>query len=209
MLLASPGLADTAATPCAVNAIACACYVCLVLILACIDGPMTVRDRINVDPSPFVKGRPTHQLQEINHEQSEARSPNTAELADHLYRSSAADGVRRAVHRPPDIEEQRRGPRQSGEGVQGPDHHHDGRDAGVLRLHLPRAARRVPRQAGARAHFDELVGRQEGARCAQGQRTQQGGSFGPVDRGVQQHLCAVGDAGGRLRRRRRRSRCSG
>ena len=39
------------------------------------------------------------------------------------------------------------GAREGGEGVQHPDDHHHGRDAGLLRLHLPRTARRVPRQA--------------------------------------------------------------
>ena len=68
-------------------------------------------------------------LKEITHDQSEARSPDTAELPAHLHRPAAADGVRRAVDRPPGAEEQRRRPRQGGEGVQDPDHHHHGRDA--------------------------------------------------------------------------------
>src|SRR5271169_2511133 len=88
-----------------------------------------------------------HQFQENTHDQSEARSPHAAELADHLYRSSAADGVRRAVHRPPDAQEQRRRPRQGSEGVQDPDHYHYGRNSELLRLHLSGAARGVPRQA--------------------------------------------------------------
>src|SRR5258705_2071260 len=92
------------------------------------------------------RGTPSrgHRPQEITHDQSEARSPHATELADHLYRSSAADGVRRAVHRPPDAEEQRRCPRQGSEGVQDPDHYHYGRNAELLRLYLSGAARGVP-----------------------------------------------------------------
>ena len=63
--------------------------------------------------------------------------------------------------------------------------------AELRRLRLSRAARCVPRQARARAHVDELVGRQEGARCAQGKQTQQGDRLGPVDGGVQQLMFAL------------------
>src|SRR5271155_2086696 len=110
--------------------------------------------RLRRDGYPKSRAHP----QEIRYGQSEARSPHAAELADHLYRSSAADGVRRAVHRPPDAEEQRRRPRQGSEGVQDPDHYHYGRDTELLRLQLSRTARRVPRQAAARAHLDEFLG---------------------------------------------------
>src|SRR5216684_2945173 len=51
----------------------------------------------------------------------------------------------------------------------------------LLRLHLSGAARRVPRQAGARTHVDELVGRQKGARGPQGQRANEGRGLGSVD----------------------------
>src|SRR6266850_4663551 len=37
--------------------------------------------------------------QEITRDQCEARSPHTVELANHLHRSPAADGVRRPVDR--------------------------------------------------------------------------------------------------------------
>src|SRR5712671_360724 len=82
----------------------------------------------------------THtQPQEIIYDQSETRSPHTAEHAGHLHRPPAADGVRGPVDRPPDAEEQRRGPRQGSEGVQNPDHHHHGHVAELRRLRLPRA----------------------------------------------------------------------
>src|SRR5258706_3236344 len=63
---------------------------------------------------------------EITRDQSEARSPHPVELANHLHRSPAADGVRRPVDRPPDAEEQRRRSRQASEAVQDPDYHPHG-----------------------------------------------------------------------------------
>ena len=103
-----------------------------------------------------------------------SRPSHPAEQPAHHHRPAAADGVRRAVDRPPDAEEQRRCARQVRQGLQGADHHHDGRDRELLRPHLSGAARRLPGQQDPRTHLDELLGRPERARRAGRQRAQEG-----------------------------------
>ena len=125
---------------------------------------------------------------------------DAAKLPGSHHRPAAADGVRRAVDRSPDAEEQRRGARQIGEGVRRSDDDHDGRDRRLLRSHLPGAAGRIPGPQDRRAHVDEFLGRPERARCARRrQAARSSWSSRALDRGVQLDVRARRHERGRLR----------
>ena len=102
-----------------------------------------------------------------------------------LHRPAAADGVRRAVDRPADAEEQRRRARQGRQGVRRADHDHHGGDRELLRPHLSGAAGGLSGAQHPRAHVDELLGRPERARRARRQRRKKIVVVGTLDRGLQ------------------------
>ena len=57
------------------------------------------------------------------------------------------------------LKNKRRGAREGGQTLQGPDHDHDGRDRELLRPHLSGAAGGVPSAHDPGADLDELMGR--------------------------------------------------